>query len=57
MYSKGRDAVDDNNGTREPPSKKRHMTLNTSRGFKKEFDPPTSQLLDCIPLSRKSTLF
>jgi hypothetical protein len=57
MYSKGRDVVDDNNGTQEPPSKKRCTTSNTSRGFKKEFDPPTSRLLDRIPLSRKSTLF
>jgi hypothetical protein len=57
MYSKGRDAVDDNDGTREPPSKKRRTTSNTSRGFKKEFDPPTSRLLDRIPSSRKSTLF
>ncbi len=57
MYSKGRDTVDDNEGSQEPPSKKRRTTLNTSRGFKKDFDPLPLQLLDRIPLSRKSTLF
>ena len=49
--------VDDNEGSQEPPSKKRRTTLNTSRGFKKDFDPLPLQLLDRIPLSRKSTLF
>src|SRR6266851_2707687 len=57
MYSKGRDTVDDNEESWEPPSKKRRTTLNTSRGFKKDFDPPPSRLLDCILLLRKSTLF
>src|SRR6266851_3112363 len=33
------------------------MMSNTCRVFKKDFDTPPSQLLDCILLSRKSTLF
>ena len=57
MYLKERDTVNDNKGTWEPPSKKRCTTLNTTRGFKKDFDPLPLQLLDCIPLSRKSMLF
>ncbi len=57
MYSKGRDTVNDNEGSWEPPSKKRCTMLNTSRGFKRDFDPPPSWLLDCILSSRKSTLF
>jgi hypothetical protein len=57
MYSKGRDTVDDNEESQQPPSKKRHITSNTCRVFKKDFDTLPSQLLDLILSSRKSTLF
>jgi len=30
------------------------MTTNIGRGFKKNFDPPPSRLLDCLPSLIKS---
>jgi len=41
----------------EPPPKRRHINTKANRAFKKKVDPPPSTLLNCLPLSQKSTPF
>ena len=53
-YYKGKELGNRSEATRESLKKRRRTTTDTLKGYKKEFDPPPSKLLNCLPSGKRT---